>query len=364
MVDQLNQILGQPHAVKQLFSLIENNRVPNALLFTGPPGVGKFFTALQFVKSFNSEKHFRKIEQFEEPFVKYIFPLPRGKNEDSESSGTDKLTDKQLEGIKEELIKKQSNPFYKLRIEDANIVKISSIREIRKFLSLQYDDIKYRFVIIEEAHLMNSQSQNALLKSLEEPPDGVVFILITPFEELLLPTIKSRSWQIKFSSLPNEIIQKILVEKFQFDSKESAKAAVFSSGSVHKAVELIENDMSSLLDSTIKILRFSLAGWFNSAYIEIKNATDDFARHKVKEILVLIQNWLTDIQKNKIEFGSYYFDDYKDTLQKFNKNFPHVQINEIHAKIDELLQSMDKNILLNVILLNLILQLNSTANRK
>lgn len=364
MVDQLNQIIGQPHAVKQLQSLIDNNRVPNALLFTGPPGVGKFFTALQFVKSLNPGSNFHKIEQFEEPFIKYIFPLPRGKNEVSESSGIEKLTDKQLEEIKAELNKKQTNPFYKLQIEDANNVKISSVREVRKFLSLQYDDIKYRFVIIEEAHMMNSEAQNALLKSLEEPPDGVVFILITPFEEKLLPTIKSRSWQIKFNSLPNEIIQKILVEKFGFESEESSKAAIFSSGSVHKAVELIENNMSLLLESTIQILRYSLAGWFNSAYMELKKATDDFDLQKVRDILVLIQNWLTDIEKNKFDFGSYYFDEYRDTLEKFNKNFPNAHINEIHSKIDDLLQSMDKNILLNVILLNLILQLNSIANRK
>lgn len=364
MVDQLEQIIGQPHAVKQLKSLTNNNRIPHALLFTGPPGVGKFFTALQFVKSLNPESMHKKIENFEEPLLKLIMPLPRGKGEVSESSGTDKLSDKQLENLKEELHKKKLNPFYRLQIEGANIVKISSIREVRKFLSLEYTDVKNRVVIIDEAHLMNTEAQNALLKSLEEPPDGVIFILITPYEERLLPTINSRCWQIKFSSMSTEIIKNILIDKFQFDASESEKAAVFSSGSVHKAVELIENEMSSLLESTIQILRFSLGGWFNSAYIELKKATDEFNRQKVKDILTLIQNWLVDVQKNKIDFKSYYFSEFTETLDRFNNNFPDAEINSIHAKIDELLQSMDKNILLNVILLNLILHLNSIAIRK
>lgn len=364
MVDQLDHIIGQPHAVKQLQSLAKNNRVPHALLFTGPSGVGKFFTAIQFIKSLNSESIYKKIENFEQPLVKYIIPLPRGKGEVSESSGTEKLTEKQLEELKDELEKKKTNPFYRIQLDGANNVKISSIREIRKFLSLEYMDIKYRVVIIEEAHLMNTQAQNALLKSLEEPPEGVIFILITPFEDRLLPTILSRCWQIKFNSLPNEIIQQILVDKFRFDENESAKAAVFSSGSVHRALELIENEMSSLLESTIQVLRFSLAGWFNSAYIELKSATDDFNPQKVKEILVLIQNWISDIQKNRINYKSYYFSDFTETLEKFNNNFPAAQLNQIQSKIDELLQSMDKNILLNVILLNLILHLNSIAIRK
>ena len=122
--------------------------------------------------------------------------------------------------------------------------------------------------------------------------------------------------------------------------------------------------MSSLLESTIQILRFSLGGWFNSAYMELKKATDDFNQQKVKEILILIQNWLSDIQKNRIDYNSYYFADFVETLDRFNKNFPNAQLNQIQSKVDELLQSMDKNILLNVIILNLILHLNSIAIRK
>lgn len=364
MVDQLEHIIGQPLAVKQLHSLKENNRIPHAFLFTGPAGVGKFLTAIQFTKLLNDPKNFRKIEKLDEPHVKYIIPLPRGKGEISESSGLEKLNDNQLKDYHEQIKKKIENPYHKIQIEDANIIKISSIREIRKFLSLEYEDIKYRVIIIDDAHLMNTEGQNSLLKSLEEPPDGVIFILLTPYDKKLLPTIHSRCWTIRFNGLSHDDITNILIEKFNIKKEEAKRTALFSNGSVRTALELIENNMSELLESTIQILRFSLGGWFNSAYIEFKHATDEFERSKVKDILFLILTWLNDIQKNKIDFRNYYFEDYQETLQKFNKNFPNANISKIYDTVDELILSMDKNILLNVIILNLILQLNLISNGK
>ncbi len=364
MVDQINSIIGQPHATNQLKALLKNKRIPHALLFSGPSGVGKFFTAVQFVKSLNIESNYQKISHFEEPFVKLIMPLPRGKNEVSENSGTEKLSEKQLEELKAQLLLKQKNPYYKIQIEGANAVKISSIREIKKYLSFNYSDIDYRVIIIEEAHQMNKEAQNALLKSLEEPPEGVIMILITPYEARLLPTILSRCWHVKFNNLSNELIRDILVKHFEIDESIAEKAALFSTGSVHKALELVENDMQSLLESTVQILRFSLGGWFNSAYMEFRNATDDFNTVKVKEILNLINIWLTDVQKNRINYDSYYFSDRVETLTKFNNNFPQAQIENISKEINDLIQSMDKNILLNIILLNLILKLNFISTWK
>lgn len=364
MGDQLDQIIGQPLAVNQLRSLTKSNRIPHALLFTGPPGVGKYHTALQFIKLLNSEKHQKKVENLDEPFIKYILPLPRGKGEVSESSGTAKLDDKQIAELKEQLSEKIKNPFHRIRLEGANFVKISSIREIRKFLTLDFNEIKYRFVIIDSAHLMNKEAQNALLKSLEEPPQGVIFILLTPFEENLLPTIRSRCWEIKFKNLQSTEISELLKLKFNVSEEEAVKVAHFSNGSVHTALDMLETELSQLLDSTIKILRFSMAGWYNSAYIEIKHATDEFEFVKVKDLISLILRWLNDVQKNRSGIGEYYFDEFKDTIEKFNSKFSHTRLTDVYARIEELEQSMDKNILLNLIILNLIFLLHSIVIRK
>ncbi len=361
MVDQLEKIIGQTHAVNQLKELIKNKRIPHALLFSGPSGVGKFFSAIHFIKATTYIEHEKRICNFEEPFVKYIIPLPRGKDEKPEHSATERLTEKQIEDLRNQLELKKINLYHKVFIEGANNIKISSIREIKKFLSLEYSDVTYRFIIIEDANLMNKEAQNALLKSLEEPPDGVIFILITPYEERLLPTIISRCWRIKFNSLSSDLVSKILIEYFNKSTDLAKKVSLFSSGSVQKALELIENDMQSLVESTIQFLRFSLAGWFNSAYNELKNATDDFDRNKVKEMFNLINIWLVDAQKNKLSVNNYYYDEHKETLERFNKNFPKAEIIKISSEIENAIQLMDKNILLNVIILNLILKLRSIS---
>lgn len=361
MVDQLEKIIGQTHAVNQLKELIKNKRIPHALLFSGPSGVGKFFSAIHFIKATTYIEHEKRISNFEEPFVKYIIPLPRGKDEKPEHSATERLTEKQIEDLRNQLELKKTNLYHKVFIEGANNIKISSIREIKKFLSLDYSDVTYRFIIIEDAHLMNKEAQNALLKSLEEPPDGVIFILITPYEERLLPTIISRCWRIKFNSLSSDLVSKILIEYFNKSTDLAKKVSLFSSGSVQKALELIENDMQSLVESTIQFLRFSLAGWFNSAYNELKNATDDFDRNKVKEMFNLINIWLVDAQKNKLSVNNYYYDEHKETFERFNKNFPKAEIIKISSEIENAIQLMDKNILLNVIILNLILKLRSIS---
>jgi DNA polymerase III subunit delta' len=178
MNSALDKIPGQERVKQILNNFFQSKSIPHAFLFTGIDGVGKDNTAIQFAKALatnenskESEKAVRLIEQLQEPYVKLIFPLPRGKNETDTSSPTEKLTQDEIELVREQIDIKSGNPFHKISIPKANTIKINSIRDIKKFLSMDYDEIGYRFVIISDAHLMNEEAQNALLKSLEEPPE-------------------------------------------------------------------------------------------------------------------------------------------------------------------------------------------------
>ena len=179
MNNKWNGIFGQQSVLEILDKLISSSNIPNALLFTGIDGIGKEFTAIKFTSTLNasgktdSEHLERIISSYAEPYVKYIYPLPRGKNESDDNGPFEKLSADDLDLIKEELQKKIENPYYKIIIPKANKIKISSIRDIKKFLSLNYSDIQYRTVLISDAHLMNDEAQNALLKNLEEPPEEI-----------------------------------------------------------------------------------------------------------------------------------------------------------------------------------------------
>lgn len=141
-----------------LKNAIINKRVPQALIFSGPEGTGKKQTALEFVKLLHGGAVHKQ------DFI-YIEPATN-----PESSA--------------------KNPKVEIWIE--------KMQGLRKDLSYRPQFAELKAVLIEKAHLMNQQAQNCFLKTLEEPPGKTVFMLLTAFPEILLPTIRSRCAKLKF----------------------------------------------------------------------------------------------------------------------------------------------------------------------
>lgn len=360
MFEYLDKIVGQPKVVKLLSNFINSDKIPQAFLFTGEDGIGKENAALCFTKELNSsagdENILRQISNLSEPFVKYIFPLPRGKNEDDESSPYEKLSPDEISLIKDELQKKISNPFYKISLPKANSIKVNSIRDLRKFISMSYSDLNYRTIIISDAHLMNEESQNALLKNLEEPPPGVIFILVTSKPDLLRETIKSRCWQIKFDYLKNEEIINILMTYFNYSKTEAANFAAFSLGSINQLIYLENIDFEDALNRTIVILRFAMGRKFDSAISEInKMVSNDIDTFKL--LLSLILRWFNDLQKYRVKKENLYFVNHQETFQKFLTKFPEADFIELILQIEKIISLCSRNINLNILISALTVEL-------
>lgn len=363
-------VYGQEPSKEILSQHIISSKIPHAFLFNGPDGVGKYFLSLRFAQLLNFNNFPEKssfinnqISNLTEPFIKYVMPLPRGKNETDSSGPIEKFNPDEIQELKSELEKKLKNPYYKISLSKANIIKISSIREIGKFLSLNYSDVKYRFIIISDAHLMNEESQNALLKNLEEPPEGVIFILLTPYADLLRETIRSRCWRVNFQPLKNEHITDALIKYFKVQQKIAVDVSPFSDGSVTKAVELIENDFENLKEKTISFMRFSLGGKFNSAFNELNPYLSENDSGSIKLLIKMIISWMNDILKHRNSIDDFYFNSHLETIIKFNSKFPDVELSEVIKKLDYLSSTIRNNINLNVICLNLVLELASITNR-
>ncbi len=364
------EITEQEKVKKILQNIYQSRRVPHAFLFYGLEGVGKFFTALQFAKLLNtqnndlhSENIQKKISQLQEPYLKLILPLPRGKGESGEDTSTEKLSKDVIEGIQHEIQEKISNPYYQIKIADANTIKINSIREIKKFVVTSTDEIPFRFVIISDAHLMNDQSQNALLKNLEEPPEDIIFILITSRKTDLLPTIQSRCWEIDFEPLSEKAVTEILIKYFNNDKATAEKVANYSEGSIINAIEFIQQDFKYILDKTISILRYSLGKRYNLAYQEILNFIKESNEKSVKVLTQMIKYWLNDTVRNKNSINSLYFKDYTDTIEKFNTRYTQTDVLKIFKVLDNLESYQNLNINLNVACLNLIFEIASLSIR-
>jgi DNA polymerase-3 subunit delta' len=366
----LDEIVGNEKVKSILNRIIESKNIPHAFLFKGIDGAGKEHAAIQLAKALNinseNDESYHKlslIEKLSEPYIKYILPLPRGRNETDQNDPYEKLTSYEMELINEEFLIKSKNPFYKIQIPRANIIKISSIRDIKKFLSMNYDDLNFRVIIISEAQLMNEEAQNALLKNLEEPPDGVVFILCTAYPEKLRETIRSRCWNLNFQPLEIENVVDILINKFVVEKKLAEEVSVFSGGSVTEAIKLIENNFEDLREKTIKILRYSFGRRYQSAFMEFEDALTDSDQVKIKLLIRMLLIWLNDFQKFRSDKGGYiYFKSHLETLKKFNNKFPDVDIREVSNNLDKISSFLRNNINLNLVASSIVFELSSLVS--
>ena len=228
---------------KYLNRIIKNKSFTNGYIFYGAEGLGKKQTALQFIKeifkqSSPSENVEEKITNNNHPDFLIIEP-------DSllatKSSGSVEL---------EKTIKSGSE-----------IIKITQIRNIKTFLSQKSINSEKKIVLIIDAHLLNEAASNCLLKTLEEPSNGI-FILLTSKLNLLLDTIISRCQIVRFPSFSSKQIKSIFKEYFE-TSKLNKKLKFedlinSANGSPNQLLKNIEiwNDFSdeiiSKLDSPIK----------------------------------------------------------------------------------------------------------------
>ena len=228
-----------------LKNIIKNKSLSNGYIFYGPEGVGKKQTALQFIKeifkqSSPSENVEERITNNNHPDLLIIEP-------DS------LLATKSLGSFDlEKTIKNGSE-----------IIKIAQIRNIKTFLGQKSINSEKKIVLIIDAHLLNEAASNCLLKTLEEPSNGI-FILLTSKLNLLLDTIISRCQIVRFRSFSSKQIKSILKEYLDTSKSKINANLKFedlinsANGSPNQLLKNIEiwNDFSdeiiSKLDSPIK----------------------------------------------------------------------------------------------------------------
>jgi DNA polymerase-3 subunit delta' len=211
---------------------------------------------------------------------------------------------------------------------------------------------------------MNEESQNALLKNLEEPPEGVVFILSTPSPEKLRETIRSRCWKINFQPLDETDLSHILTELFKIESSIAKEVVPFSGGSIQNAISLIESNFEEIIDKTIKILRYSFGKKYNSAFMEFEDMLNESDVTRIKLVITMIISWLNDIQKYRfVEGDRFYFSKQIETLKKFIAKFPEIDVAEITTDLDKISSAFRNNINLNIAVSNIIFQLSKLISQ-
>ncbi|MHC4607456.1 MAG: DNA polymerase III subunit, partial [Planctomycetota bacterium] len=149
-------------------------------------------------------------------------------------------------------------------------ISIRQIAELRRSLALRPARKKPRVIVIDDAELLSEEAMNAMLKTLEEPPQDSVFVLVTATPAALLPTIRSRCQTVRFGPVPEDRVRKHL-ESTGWDAREAALAARMTGGRIGRALEgaeavaaarakleetlgrILESDVNAVVESLMKI---------------------------------------------------------------------------------------------------------------
>ncbi|MFZ0922342.1 MAG: DNA polymerase III subunit gamma/tau, partial [Candidatus Acidiferrales bacterium] len=206
------EIVGQRHVTQTLENAIRQNRLAHAYIFCGTRGVGKTSTARILAKCLNCVNG----------------PTATPCNECEACRGITAGTTLDV-----------------LEIDAASNRGIDQIRELREMVRYAPAAARYKVVILDEAHQLTDEASNALLKTLEEPPDKVVFILATTQPEDLADTIKSRAQLFQFRSLAFQEIADALAhitqeEKLKIEPGALAVLARAAEGSLRDGLSLLE----------------------------------------------------------------------------------------------------------------------------
>ena len=212
---KFSEVVGQEYIVKILKNTIKNQKVAHAYLFAGPRGTGKTTIAKLFAKAINCENF----------------------NEESCDECASCLA-----------FKENNHPDI-IELDAASNNSVEDIREIIDQVPYAPIISKYKVYIIDEVHMLSSSAFNALLKTLEEPPAHVVFILATTDPQKIIPTVLSRCQRYNFSKISNLNMKKKMMEildkeNLKYEEKALEEVAMLAEGGMRDALSILEQVLS------------------------------------------------------------------------------------------------------------------------
>ena len=216
-----NNIIGNEKIKKELEESIKNNQVSHSYMFIGEEGIGKKEIAKEFAKNI----------------------LCLGENKPCN------LCKSCVE------FNSENHPDFQIIEPEGNTLKIDVIREFQKKVVEKPITSEKKVYIINDSDKMTPEAQNCLLKTLEEPPEFVIIILIGKNENFFLSTIKSRCLIMHFEKLPNNELKELLENRYQIKVKSGLMLESFQ-GSIGKALKMQEQyEMYESIEEIIKKLQ-------------------------------------------------------------------------------------------------------------
>jgi DNA polymerase-3 subunit delta' len=259
-------IRGQARALDLIQRWLDAGRLPHALLFSGPDGVGKRLTALELAKALNCTG-------------------PAAGRDACDACPACRLVDR------------GAHPDIMAVAPDGRSLKIAQVREVERHVALSPYAGRRRVAVLDAAELMTLEAANAFLKTLEEPPSAAVLVLISSAPTSLLPTIRSRCQEVRFGPLADDVVAALLVEG-GIDPAEAPRAAALGGGSLTLARAWAERFPRQKQDEVLQETQAGLASP-GRALALAKKLQEEYKgrRDLVPWLLLLLAAWARDLAR-------------------------------------------------------------------
>nr|HID58885.1 DNA polymerase III subunit delta' [Desulfobacterales bacterium] len=317
-------IIGQERPIRFLQQSLKKGMVANAYLFTGIEGIGKRTTATVFAMALNclspdgaspcgSCRSCRKIGSGNHPDVIYL-----------ERKGA--------------------------------FIRIDQVRELFREISFRPFEGKKRVVIITNAHTMNHEAANALLKVLEEPPAKTTFILTASQESDLLPTIVSRCQHITFSPIPAEKIAEVLIQERGLKKEEAMPLAVCAGGSLKKALSADVKDWMDWRKQLIEEFHTALSGSMQNIFEFSCRISPD--RERLIDALEVLGSWFRDVLFRRLGFSNIINKDFNERIEEASRGNSIQEllmgISAIESAKNDILKNCNRRLRVEVMMIDLL----------
>lgn len=228
MGNSFKDVVGHNDIIQYIKNAVKSGKISHAYILNGEKGSGKRLLAKLFAMSL----------QCQNP------------QEDGDGCG-------ECQSCKQTMHDNQPD-IIRVTHEKPNSISVDDIRgQINNDIVIRPYSSKYKIYIVPEADLMTVQAQNALLKTLEEPPAYAVIFLLTENAEVLLPTIRSRCVMLKLRNVKDTLIKKYLMEQRQIPDYKADVCVAFAQGNLGRAIMLAESDyFNEIRESAVHLLKY------------------------------------------------------------------------------------------------------------
>jgi DNA polymerase-3 subunit delta' len=219
-------IAGHARLRSLLAAAAHRGTLPPSLIFAGPEGVGKRRTAIALAQLLN---------------------CPSPGDEGLDACGVCPSCRRIARGVHADVMT--------IEPEVSGSIKIDQVREAIERAAYRPFEGRRRVVIVDDADALQPEAQNALLKTLEEPPPSSVFVLVTARPDLLLTTVRSRCQRARFGRLTAADVASVLVRDFKVDPAEARAAASAGDGTVRSAIERDSESAEVVREAAVGLLQ-------------------------------------------------------------------------------------------------------------